>query len=627
MSSQAEAGSGTEAPGFEDVLWQVADRLRSSTDISEYKDLVFRLIFLKYVADAFKERRETLRGKLAEDEITGELADDDRESPGKCAAAGTFWVPPEARWDYLRKLATHPQIGTLIDNAMDLIVVDPGLSGTLPKTQSGSRLDTRMVGELIDLISGVNLVAALRSDKDFDESVTGYLMRLFTSKDTDAGAFYTPRSVVRQFVEMVKPYSGRVYDPCCGSGGMFIQAERLVTPHGTSAGHVTVYGQETAHTPRLLAKMNMLLHGIEANLGKQSGDSLREDMHRDLEADYVLANPPFNISGWGNDQLRDDARWRYGVPPADNANFAWLQHIMSHLSPDGVAAVVMPNGAASSQRRSEAEIRRRMIEADLIECIVALPEQLFCSTQIPVIIWILKRGEAPDGARHGCDRRGETLFIDARNLGVMVDRTHRRLTGKDIAYIIATYHAWRGEPSEGSYLDSPGFCVSATTREIAEHRYVLTPSRYVGAGGGRWPDEGVSRVTEELRAAGWRVSRLGDLVKHADYLRSEKAPERAAKVAELRDEERLVLPIEAHFDAAYGAVPEAVVPNRCLLLSLMSEINGMFLAAWLNSDDGRRARVDAIPGTGRSPRTLSLASLRCFLDGLMVPIPSPDSGD
>jgi hypothetical protein len=341
-------------------------------------------------------------------------------------------------------------------------------------------------------------------------------------------------------------------------------------------------------------------------------------------ADCLLVNPPFNSSGWVKDESRSDARWEYGAPPAENANFAWLQYVASTVSPRGTAAVMMPCSAAWTRRRSEAEIRQGMIEADLIESVVTLPERPFGTTRIPAAIWVLSRNKARHGTRRSRDRRGETLFIDARSLGVMIDRTHWKLTDNGISRITDALRAWRGAPGAASYSDSPGFSSSVKTRLIAELGYDLSPGRYIGNGGNEWPDLRIARVAADLKAAGWQVGRLSDFIKHVDYLRSEKAPERPARIAELRDEERLVLPIEPHFDAAYGRVPEAVIPNRCLLVSLMQQVNGIFLAAWLNSADGRQARNAAMPGTGTSPRTVSKIDRSRFLNALVVPDPSPE---
>ncbi|MFZ0226557.1 MAG: class I SAM-dependent DNA methyltransferase [Mycobacterium sp.] len=514
MPPRSKKGNGTEPLGFEDVLWKAADKLRGSMDASEYKHVVLGLIFLKYVEDAFEERRGTLRDELAADGITGEQADELLESRDEYTAEGVFWVPPEARWAYLRERAKQPEIGKLIDGAMDLIEVDnPSLRGVLPKTYARPSLDVRRLGELVDLISAIGLGSAEHREKDILGRVYEYFLGRFASSEGKGGGeFYTPRSVVRLLVEMIEPYSGRVYDPCCGSGGMFVQAERFVEAHGGRRNDIAVYGQELNDTTWRLANMNLAIRGIEADLGPRWGDSFHEDLHPDLKADYILANPPFNISDWGGDQLRDDVRWRYGVPPVGNANYAWLQHMVSHLSPRGVAGVVLANGSVSTQQSGEGEIRRRMIEADLVECIITIPGQLFYSTQIPATLWFLNRDKTPGGARAWRDRRGETLFVDASQLGAMVDRTHREFTDGDLARIAGTYHAWRGEPGAGEYLDVPGFCASATTEKIAEHRYALTPGRYVGAEDAEEDDEPldekIARLTQELYDAFAESDRL-----------------------------------------------------------------------------------------------------------------------
>jgi type I restriction enzyme M protein len=500
--------------GFEDVLWKAADKLRGSMDASEYKHVVLGLIFLKYVEDAFEERRAALRDELAAEGIAGEAAEELLESRDEYTAEGVFWVPPEGRWGYLRERAKQPEIGKLIDNAMDQIEIDnPSLRGVLPKTYARPSLDVRRLGELVDLISGIGLGSAEHREKDVLGRVYEYFLGRFASSEGKGGGeFYTPRSVVRLLVEMIEPYSGRVYDPCCGSGGMFVQAERFVEAHGGRRNDIAVYGQELNDTTWRLAKMNLAIRGIEADLGPRWGDSFHEDLHSDLKADYILANPPFNVSDWGGDQLRDDPRWKYGVPPVGNANFAWLQHMVSRLSPRGVAGVVLANGSLSSQQSGEGDIRRRLIEGDLVECIVALPSQLFYTTQIPASLWFLNRDKTPGGARAWRERSGETLFIDARNLGTMVSRVHRELTDEDLARIVGTYHAWRGESGAGEYADIPGFCAAATIAEIAEHRYVLTPGRYVGAEEAEKDDEPVEkkigRLTQELFEVFEESSRL-----------------------------------------------------------------------------------------------------------------------
>jgi type I restriction enzyme M protein len=480
----------------------------------EYKHVVLGLIFLKYVEDAFEERRAALRDELAAEGITGDAAEELLESRDEYTAEGVFWVPPEARWGFLRERAKQPEIGKLIDNAMDQIEIDnPSLRGVLPKTYARPSLDARRLGELVDLISGIGLGTAEHREKDVLGRVYEYFLGRFASSEGKGGGeFYTPRSVVRLLVEMIEPYSGRVYDPCCGSGGMFVQAERFVEAHGGRRNDIAVYGQELNDTTWRLAKMNLAIRGIEADLGPRWGDSFHEGLHPDLKADYILANPPFNISDWGGEQLRDDVRWKYGVPPASNANFAWLQHMVSHLSPRGVAGVVLANGSLSSHQSGEGNIRRRLVEADLVDCIVALPGQLFYTTQIPASLWFLSRDKNPSGVRSWRKRSGETLFINARKLGTMVSRVHRELDNEDIARIASTYHAWRGEPDAGQYVDVPGFCASATIEQIAEHHHVLTPSRYVGAVEENEDDEPlnqrIARLTREVYASFEESDRL-----------------------------------------------------------------------------------------------------------------------
>lgn len=496
----------SEPLGFEGVLWKAADKLRGSMDSSEYKHVVLGLIFLKYVEDAFEQRRAAVREELAAEGLTEKSAEELLESRDEYTAEGVFWVPPEARWQYLKERAKQPEIGKLIDNAMDVIEVDnPSLRGVLPKTYARPSLDTRRLGELVDLISG-GLGSAEHREKDILGRVYEYFLGRFASAEGKGGGeFYTPRSLVKLLVDMIEPLHGRVYDGCCGSGGMFVQAEKFVEAHGGLRNDIAVYGQELNDTTWRLAKMNLAIRGIEADLGPRWGDTFHEDLHPDLKADYILANPPFNVSDWGGDQVRNDRRWQYGVPPVGNANYAWLQHFLAKLSPGGAAGIVLANGSLSSHQSGEGEIRRRILEADLVECIVALPGQLFYSTGIPVSLWFLNRDKTPGGARAWRDRRGEVLFIDARKLGVMVDRTHRELTDNHIARMASTYHAWRGERNAGEYDNLPGFCATATLEQIAEHRHFLTPGRYVGseeAESDAEPlDQKIKRLTDELDAA------------------------------------------------------------------------------------------------------------------------------
>jgi type I restriction enzyme M protein len=433
---------------------------------------VLGLIFLKYISDAFKERHDQLVAEKAQGA--------DPEDPDEYRADNVFWVPKEARWAHLQSKAKQPTIGKLLDDAMLAIERDnKSLKGVLSKEYARPALDKQRLGELIDLVGTIGLGDAENRSKDILGRVYEYFLGQFASAEgKKGGQFYTPRCVVRVLVEMLAPYKGRVFDPCCGSGGMFVQSEKFVEAHGGRVGDIAVYGQESNHTTWRLAKMNLAIRGIDASLGPEPADSFRRDLHPDLKADYVLANPPFNDSDWGGGQLRDDARWKFGPPPVGNANFAWVQHFVHHLAPTGIAGFVLANGSMSSNQSGEGEIRKAMVEADLVDCMVALPGQLFYATQIPVCLWFLARAKKNGRFR---DRRRQTLFIDARKMGALIDRIHRDLTPEDIERIAGTYHAWRGDKGAGKYADVPGFCKAATTDEIAGHGFVLTPGRYVGA--------------------------------------------------------------------------------------------------------------------------------------------------
>jgi type I restriction enzyme M protein len=458
--------------GFEAKLWLAADKLRNNMDAAEYKHVVLGLIFLKYISDSFEE----LHQKLIAGE--GEHEGADPEDQDEYTAENVFWVPPEARWKHLQDNAKQPTIGKLVDDAMVAIERDnPRLKGILPKDYARPALDKHRLGELIDLIGTIGLGDAENRSRDILGRVYEYFLTQFASAEgKNGGQFYTPRCVVRVLVEMLAPYKGRVYDPCCGSAGMFVQSEKFVEEHGGRIGDLAVYGQESNSTTRRLAMMNLAIRGIDGDFGPEHADTFRRDLHKDLKADFVLANPPFNDSDWHRND--EDVRWKYGLPPKGNANFAWVQHFIHHLSPNGFAGFVLANGSMSSNQSGEGEIRKAIIDADLVDCMVAMPGQLFYSTQIPVCLWFLTRSKNDRKRRN---RKGETLFIDARKMGTLIDRVHRELTDADIARITDTYHAWRGDKGAGEYADIAGFCKTAKTAEIAEHGYVLTPGRYVGA--------------------------------------------------------------------------------------------------------------------------------------------------
>ncbi|TWH02014.1 type I restriction-modification system subunit M [Pseudoxanthomonas taiwanensis] len=486
--------------GFEADLFKTADKLRGNMEPSDYKHVALGLIFLKYISDAFEARHQAL---LTEDPAAAEDRDE-------YLAENVFWVPKQARWSHLQANAKKPTIGTLIDDAMRAIEKEnESLKGVLPKDYARPALNKVMLGELIDLISGI----ALNEDGDKSKDILGRVYEYFLGQFAGAegkrgGEFYTPRSVVRVLVEMLEPYTGRVYDPCCGSGGMFVQSEKFVMEHGGRIGDIAIYGQESNYTTWRLCKMNLAVRGIDADIRWNNEGSFHKDELRDLKADFILANPPFNVSDWGGERLREDVRWQFGVPPVGNANYAWLQHIYHHLAPNGTAGVVLANGSMSSNQSGEGEIRKAMLEADAVDCMVALPGQLFYSTQIPACLWILAKGRSNGLVRKTRlrDRRGQVLFIDARNMGVMVDRTRRELTDEEIKKIADTYHAWRGEKNAGKYADIPGFCKSATLDEIRRHDYVLTPGRYVGAAAQE--DDGEPFEVKMARlAAQWREQR------------------------------------------------------------------------------------------------------------------------
>ena len=468
-SNKKQKASGNSANvGFEAQLFLAADKLRKNLEPSDYKHVALGLIFLKYISIAFEARRAVL---LAEHAASAEDRDE-------YLSENVFWVPKEARWSHLQASAKQPTIGKLIDDAMTAIEkANDGLKGVLPKDYNRPALDKVMLGELIDLVSSIGMDQPGDKAKDFLGRVYEYFLGGFAgSEGKRGGEFYTPRSVVRVLVEMLEPYKGRVYDPCCGSGGMFVQSEKFVESHGGRLGDIAIYGQESNNTTWRLCKMNLAVRGIDADIQWNNEGSFHRDEFKDKRFDYILANPPFNISDWGGERLREDARWTYGAPPVGNANYGWLQHILWHLAPNGTAGVVLANGSMSSAQSGEDTIRKAMVEADVVDCMVALPGQLFYSTQIPACLWFLARNKNPGGKLR--DRRGEVLFIDARKLGTLVDRTRKEVLDDDITKISATYHAWR----EGKgYEDVPGFCKATKLSEIKSHNHVLTPGRYVGA--------------------------------------------------------------------------------------------------------------------------------------------------
>lgn len=495
------------------ALWATADKLRSNMDAAEYKHIVLGLIFLKYISDSFAEHRANLEKRFADpkDEYFVESEADrktDLEERDYYTEANVFWVPAEARWETIRSKAKQPNIGKTIDDALVLIETEnPRLKNLLDKRFARTQLEPGKLGELIDEVSKIGLTGNGHKAKDVLGEVYEYFLGQFANAEgKKGGQFYTPASVVKVLVEVLAPHSGKVYDPCCGSGGMFVQSEKFMESHGGRFGDISIYGQESNPTTWRLVAMNLAIRGMDFNLGKEPADTFLRNQHPDLRANYIMANPPFNVSDWWNAQLEGDPRWQFGTPPAGNANYAWLQHIYYHLVPNGGAGVVLANGSMSSSQNSDGVIRKEMIEQDAVECMVALPAQLFFNTQIPACLWFLNKNKG--------NRKGEILFIDARKLGRLENRVNRVFYDEDIQKIAATYHSWKQDedapvstPSDSDripYADIPGFCRSASLEEVRAHDYILTPGRYVGAEDVEDDDEvfaeRMARLVKELSA-------------------------------------------------------------------------------------------------------------------------------
>lgn len=495
----------TTALGFEAKLWAMADKLRSNMDAAEYKHVVLGLIFLKFISDKFNSKYEDLKARQ-ETDFT------DPEERDEYVAENVFWVPKGARWQDIQDRATTAEIGQIVDDAMRAIEAEnPTLEGVLPKNYARADLDKRLLGEVINLVGKIELVAKETHHQGNDllgRTYEYFIGQFAAAEGKKGGQFYTPARVVELLVRMIEPYKGRVYDPCCGSGGMFVQSEKFVEAHGGGRDDLSVYGQESNPQTWRLAKMNLAIRGITANLGPRAADTFHDDLHKDLKADFILANPPFNISDWGGERRRSDVRWKFGVPPVSNANFAWVQHMVHHLAPHGLAGFILANGSLSSNQSGEGEIRAEMIRHDIVDCIVSLPSQLFYTTQIPVCMWFLARDKSNGLLRDKRlrDRRGETLFIDARSLGHMETRTLRALSSpneveegeeSDIGKIVEAYHAWREGRSD--YADVPGFCKAVKNEDIEAQGFVLTPGRYVGAAAAEEDDTPFAERFSELR--------------------------------------------------------------------------------------------------------------------------------
>ncbi|WP_447858056.1 class I SAM-dependent DNA methyltransferase [Pseudomonas aeruginosa] len=543
----AKVQPATSIEAMEKTLWATADKLRANMDAAEYKHIVLGLIFLKYISDSFAGRRAELERKLTDENDDYYLGDDDPEALNAeledrdyYREVNVFWVPEVARWESIRAAAKQVDIGKRIDEALAAIEAEnPKLKNILDKRYARAQLPDGKLGELVDLISTIGFGDDTNKARDLLGQVYEYFLGQFASAEgKKGGQFYTPASIVKTLVAVLNPHHGKVYDPCCGSGGMFVQSEKFIEAHGGKLGDVSIYGQESNPTTWRLAAMNLAIRGIDFNLGKEPADTFIRNQHSDLRADFVLANPPFNISDWWHGSLEGDPRWVYGTPPQGNANYAWLQHMLYHLKPNGRAGIVLANGSMSSSQNSEGEIRKAMVEADVVEVMVALPGQLFFNTQIPACLWFLAKDKRHALSTAGIDRSGQVLFIDARKLGTSVSRVQIELTDADIERIAQTVAAWRGEPlteggqvgddcrdaggratqdAKAEYADIPGFCRSVTLAEIAEHGHVLTPGRYVGAEEVEDDDEAfaekMQRLTKQLGEQMQKGAELDQLIR------------------------------------------------------------------------------------------------------------------
>ncbi len=520
---KAKVQVATSLEAMQKTLWATADKLRANVDAAEYKHIVLGLIFLKYISDSFAGRRAELEHKFQDSSDDYYLGDDDPqllhselEDRDYYKEVNVFWVPEVARWEAIRAAAKQADIGKRIDDALAAIEAEnPKLKNILDKRYARTQLPDGKLGELIDLISTIGFGGNAGQARDLLGQVYEYFLGQFArAEGKNAGQFYTPASIVKTLVAVLNPHHGKIYDPCCGSGGMFVQSEKFIEAHGGKLGDASIYGQESNPTTWRLAAMNLAIHGFEGNLGKEPADSFIRNQHPDLRADFVLANPPFNISDWWHGSLEGDPRWVYGTPPQGNANYAWLQHMLHHLKPSGRAGIVLANGSMSSSQNSEGDIRRAMVGADVVEVMVALPGQLFFNTQIPACLWFL--------AKQKVARPGEVLFIDARKLGTPVSRVQIEFSDADIERIAQTVANWRGEPLDkggeiAEYTDVPGFCRSVKLAEIAEHGHVLTPGRYVGAEAVEDDDEAfaekMQKLTEKLGEQMAKGAELDQLIR------------------------------------------------------------------------------------------------------------------